>query len=159
MYESFALRITENKDLEDVGLNMLTHIGNGNVHIEKNSKLCFIETVNWQVIMPNSNVSRNNIEVRYLIPSLKILLSYTSTFRVQGLTAQNVYTRSIVGTSENPKKFVTHVITASAPIIKLVVMRNVWVAAMMKQRDAWLVEISPRHRVHVWKNVPKRLLT
>lgn len=68
LYESFALRITENKDLEDIGLNLLTHIGNGNVHIEKNSKLCFTETVNWQAIMPNSNASRNNIEVSYLQP-------------------------------------------------------------------------------------------
>lgn len=71
------------------------------------------------------------------------------THRVQDLTAQNVRTRSIAGTCKNPKQFVTHVITASAPKIKFVVMRNVWVAVMMKRKDALLVKTSLRHRAYV----------
>lgn len=64
LYEKFALRITENKDLEEVGLTSLRYIENGNVHIEKNAKLCFSNTINWSAIAPSSNPRLNKIEVK-----------------------------------------------------------------------------------------------
>lgn len=63
LHQKFALKITENKDLEEIGLTNLKHIEKGNINIEQNPKLCFVETINWQAIAPNSDMEENFINV------------------------------------------------------------------------------------------------
>lgn len=70
LYEKFVLKITENKDLEEIGLLNLKHIEKGNINIGLNPKLCFADTVNWEAIAPNSNSTKNlivvSVENKYL---------------------------------------------------------------------------------------------
>lgn len=63
LYEKFALKITENKDLEEIGLISLKHIEKGNINIDLNPKLCFAKTVDWQTIAPNSKLEENRVLV------------------------------------------------------------------------------------------------
>lgn len=51
------LVITHNDDLENIGLSSLTHINAGNVLIQNNHKLCYINTINWQFL-------RNEIKIK-----------------------------------------------------------------------------------------------
>ncbi|XP_062122366.1 LOW QUALITY PROTEIN: insulin-like receptor [Drosophila sulfurigaster albostrigata] len=51
-FESYALVVYSNPDLEDLSLTNLRAITNGGVRIEKNPKLCFVSTVNWDKILP-----------------------------------------------------------------------------------------------------------
>lgn len=52
--EKYALEVTDNADLQEIGLQSLRYIGNGNVRIKNNKALCYAETVNWSVIAPNA---------------------------------------------------------------------------------------------------------
>jgi len=52
LFESYALVVYSNRDLQDIGLTNLRTISHGGVRIEKNEYLCFIKTVNWMKILP-----------------------------------------------------------------------------------------------------------
>lgn len=52
--ENFALEVSDNADLMEIGLKSLRFIGNGNVNIRNNRVLCFAESINWSTITPQS---------------------------------------------------------------------------------------------------------
>uniref|UniRef100_A0A1I8N6N6 Tyrosine-protein kinase receptor n=1 Tax=Musca domestica TaxID=7370 RepID=A0A1I8N6N6_MUSDO len=53
-FEGYALFISSNSHLEDLGLSKLTMIGSG-VRIEKNKMLCFVHTIDWsQIVVSNT---------------------------------------------------------------------------------------------------------
>jgi insulin receptor len=47
LFFNFALVIYEMKHLQEVGLNSLTHVIRGAVNIERNSLLCYVDTIDW----------------------------------------------------------------------------------------------------------------
>lgn len=51
LFESYALVVYSNRDLQDIGLTNLRTITHGGVRIEKNEYLCFVKTVNWRKIL------------------------------------------------------------------------------------------------------------
>lgn len=57
LFESYALVIYQNQHLSDIGLYNLRAIAKGGVRIEKNSFLCFYNTVNWMKILPPNATS------------------------------------------------------------------------------------------------------
>ena len=61
LLSNYALVVYEVEDLEDVGLHSLTHILRGAVRIEKNSNLCYLKSINWEMIMKDFKVSNNII--------------------------------------------------------------------------------------------------
>lgn len=63
LFQDYSLVITENPDLEDVGLANLSSIANGAIRIEKNEMLCYVNTVEWALIVNDMFVKRNVIEV------------------------------------------------------------------------------------------------
>jgi hypothetical protein len=63
LFKSYSLIIYENPDLENIGLNHLKTITNGAVIVERNSKLCYVNTVDWSVILNNDTYGKNIFEV------------------------------------------------------------------------------------------------
>lgn len=57
---NYALVIYEMYALETIGLKSLTRISRGAIRIEKNFKLCYIDTIDWDSIM-NIEDKENNI--------------------------------------------------------------------------------------------------
>lgn len=58
LFESYALVVFQNHHLSDIGLYNLRSIVKGGVRIEKNSFLCFAESVNWKrILSPNATES------------------------------------------------------------------------------------------------------
>ena len=51
------------KGMEEIGLSSLTHILRGGVRIEKNSDLCYVDTVFWEAIVTKKYHSLISIEV------------------------------------------------------------------------------------------------
>ena len=51
LVQFYALAIYQMKNMENVGLPSLTHIMNGGVRIEKNPKLCYENTIEWEKIV------------------------------------------------------------------------------------------------------------
>ena len=58
----YALAIYQMKNMESVGLPSLTHIMNGGVRIEKNPRLCYVNTVAWSEIVVQENY-KSHIEI------------------------------------------------------------------------------------------------
>ncbi|KAH8357174.1 hypothetical protein KR084_006605 [Drosophila pseudotakahashii] len=57
--EGYVLAVHSNADLMDIGLPRLRSITGGDIRIERNHKLCFERTVDWQNLMPeNGNQSQ-----------------------------------------------------------------------------------------------------
>ncbi|XP_058832990.1 insulin-like receptor isoform X2 [Topomyia yanbarensis] len=54
LVSDYAIVIYELMHIEEVGLISLTHISRGGVRIEKNPKLCFANTIDWNAIAPGS---------------------------------------------------------------------------------------------------------
>lgn len=54
LFDEFALIIYENRDLRYLGLNSLIRIQAGNIRIETNPSLCYVNTVNWVQLLGNS---------------------------------------------------------------------------------------------------------
>ncbi|XP_058466137.1 insulin-like receptor isoform X2 [Malaya genurostris] len=54
LVSDYAIVIYELMHIEEVGLISLTHIARGGVRIEKNPKLCFANTIDWNAIAPDS---------------------------------------------------------------------------------------------------------
>lgn len=50
VFEDYGLTIYEMFQLQEVGLKSLTHIMRGAVRIEKNPNLCYVNTINWDMI-------------------------------------------------------------------------------------------------------------
>lgn len=50
LFKDYSLIIYEMIDLTDIGLKNLVVIERGNVRIEKNEKLCYVDTINWKSI-------------------------------------------------------------------------------------------------------------
>lgn len=50
VFEDYGLVIYEMFHLQEVGLKSLTHIMRGAVRIEKNPNLCYVNTINWDLI-------------------------------------------------------------------------------------------------------------
>ena len=59
----YALAIYQMKNIETVGLTSLTHIMNGGVRIEKNPRLCYVNTVVWDRIVVQDNDRKSHIEI------------------------------------------------------------------------------------------------
>lgn len=53
---NYAIVIYELMHIEEVGLSSLMYIQRGGVRIEKNPKLCFANTVDWDAIAPQSEI-------------------------------------------------------------------------------------------------------
>lgn len=58
LFFNYALVIYEMPNLKDIGLYNLRNITRGAMRIEKNSELCYLESVDWSLIM---NAEFNNI--------------------------------------------------------------------------------------------------
>lgn len=70
-YRGSSLVITANQNLTSVGLKSLTQIRNGNVKIENNPELCFVETVDWAAIIKKNSLGKvfilvSNFELLYI---------------------------------------------------------------------------------------------
>ena len=59
----YALAIYQMKNMESVGLPSLTHIMNGGVRIEKNPRLCYVDTVKWEEIVVQETDKKSHIEI------------------------------------------------------------------------------------------------
>jgi Receptor L domain len=55
LFKDFALIIYEMLELTEIGLSRLMEIERGNVRIEKNEKMCFVDTINWPKITTMSS--------------------------------------------------------------------------------------------------------
>ena len=55
LFKDYALIIYEMLELENIGLNNLVMIERGNVRIEKNEKMCYVDTINWARITMNNS--------------------------------------------------------------------------------------------------------
>lgn len=51
LYYNYALVVFEMPDLEELGLGSLTRIMRGAVRIEKNPRLCYVETIKWSALL------------------------------------------------------------------------------------------------------------
>ncbi|XP_054746836.1 insulin receptor [Anastrepha obliqua] len=54
LFDEFALVVHENRDLTDLGLKSLLRIQAGNIRIENNPTLCYVDTVSWVYLLGNS---------------------------------------------------------------------------------------------------------
>lgn len=63
LMQDYAMVIFGNPDLENIGLNQLKVITNGAVRIEKNERLCYVNTVDWKMIVNNETYGKNVFEV------------------------------------------------------------------------------------------------
>lgn len=50
LFFNYALVIFEMRHLQEIGLASLTHILRGSVRIEKNPLLCYVDTIDWDLI-------------------------------------------------------------------------------------------------------------
>lgn len=63
LFKDYAMVIFRNPDLETIGLKHLKSITNGAVRIEKNRRLCYVNTVDWDAIMNNETYGKNMFKV------------------------------------------------------------------------------------------------
>lgn len=54
LYGEYSFVVFENPDLKNLGLYSLKAIQNGNLKVEKNSLLCYVDTVNWTPILSSA---------------------------------------------------------------------------------------------------------
>ena len=59
LVQFYALAIFQNAKMRDVGLPSLTHIMNGGVRIEKNPALCYVDRVDWKMIVQQKDDHKN----------------------------------------------------------------------------------------------------
>lgn len=60
LFVNYALVVYEMFELKELGLGSLTAILRGSVRIEKNQKLCYVDTVDWGSILRNGERSSGN---------------------------------------------------------------------------------------------------
>ena len=58
LHHDFSLLIRNNGDLENIGIGLMTYIGKGDVLIENNPKLCYIETIDWMQFGKELNITK-----------------------------------------------------------------------------------------------------
>jgi len=63
LVQFYALAIYQMKNMETVGLPSLTHIMNGGIRIEKNPRLCYVNTIHWEKIVVQENDKKSHIEI------------------------------------------------------------------------------------------------
>ena len=61
LFFNYALVAFEMQFLEDIGLPSLTHIVRGAVRLEKNSALCYVDTIDWSLIARSVPLEANFI--------------------------------------------------------------------------------------------------
>lgn len=64
LFVNYALVVYEMMHLQEIGLHSLTDITRGSVRFETNSVLCYVDTVDWDMIAKNGkgeNVIRVNM--------------------------------------------------------------------------------------------------
>lgn len=59
LFHDYALVVYEMNDMEDLGLVSLTTISRGAIRLEKNPKLCYINTIDWKRIAPHASREEN----------------------------------------------------------------------------------------------------
>lgn len=74
LFHNYALVIYEANDLAEVSLVNLTNIVKGAVRIERNSNLCFAETISWDLIT-KAGKGYNQVKVRIKCQNKSSLLS------------------------------------------------------------------------------------
>ena len=67
LFKTYALIINGNPDLEDIGLSHLKTITSGAVRIEKNSMLCYVNTVDWSTILNNETYGKSLFNVSFKV--------------------------------------------------------------------------------------------
>ncbi|KAL2077034.1 hypothetical protein ACEWY4_026538 [Coilia grayii] len=55
LFYNYALVIFEMTSLKDIGLTSLRNITRGSIRIEKNPELCYVNSVDWSLVMDTSN--------------------------------------------------------------------------------------------------------
>lgn len=65
LFKGYAMVLYGNPDLENIGLSHLKSVKNGAVRIEKNEMLCYVNTVDWSMIMSNETLEKSLFEVSY----------------------------------------------------------------------------------------------
>lgn len=63
LFINYALVAFEMMNLQEIGLYSLTDIVRGAVHFEKNPALCFVDTIDWDLIA-RSGIDEHVIKVR-----------------------------------------------------------------------------------------------
>lgn len=76
LVRNYAFIVRENPDLEMIGLTKLKSITRGAVRIEENDMLCFVDTVNWTMIVHSDYVEENYFRVS----QMKFFLVYRNDF-------------------------------------------------------------------------------
>ncbi|KAK7574112.1 hypothetical protein V9T40_011303 [Parthenolecanium corni] len=63
LFANTALALYENNKLQEIGLRSLTHILEGSIVIYKNYNLCFVTSIDWNLIMMSNNANQSYYEV------------------------------------------------------------------------------------------------
>jgi len=64
LFFNYALVVFEMQDLEDLGLWNLRHIIRGAIRIERNPRLCYVDTVDWSVLLDHRKVDNFIVQNR-----------------------------------------------------------------------------------------------
>jgi len=64
LFFNYALVVFEMPDLEDLGLWNLRQVVRGAVRIERNPRLCYIDTIDWSVVVGNRKVDNFIVQNR-----------------------------------------------------------------------------------------------
>ncbi|ESO89642.1 hypothetical protein LOTGIDRAFT_51396, partial [Lottia gigantea] len=59
LFHNYAIAAYQMQDLEELGLVSLTAIKRGAVRLEKNSKLCYVDTIDWEKLAASDNWKDN----------------------------------------------------------------------------------------------------
>ena len=65
LFQKYSLIIVGNTDLESIGLTHLKSISRGSIRIERNEMLCFVNTIDWSMIVQEDFLVDNFIAVSY----------------------------------------------------------------------------------------------
>ncbi|KAK7605363.1 hypothetical protein V9T40_007221 [Parthenolecanium corni] len=63
LFANTALALYENNKLQEIGLRSLTHILEGSIVIYKNYNLCFVTSIDWNLLMMSKNTNQSYYEV------------------------------------------------------------------------------------------------
>jgi Receptor L domain len=141
----YSLQIAENKMLERVGLANLRYIGKGNIQVKNNQNACFVDTINWPAIAPNTNSEFNNIDasslLRFIYYEINSLIH--NQFRLIVRTVPAVTRASIIAGTWKPHRELVdhHVKQVFVAPMALAAMQNVSVDAP-RRTNALHAEIS-----------------
>lgn len=72
LFQNYSLIVTENPDLENLGLSNLSSLAKGAIRVERNEMLCYVNTVDWTLIVNDKSVSANVINVSLFYSPLSL---------------------------------------------------------------------------------------